>query len=77
MRTKISDKTRSMSVLFGLLVLVVVSVIAPHAFAQVSYTGEDDPHGALQPMAWIAGMAVAGAMSGIGIFTAIRRSIRR
>ncbi len=73
MKTQVSERTKSISIIFSVLALAAVGAIAPHAFAQVSYTASDDPHGALQPIGWMAGMAVAGIMAGIGVFTAIRR----
>lgn len=66
----LADKTKSMTVLFGMLSLIVVFTIAPHAFA---LTTADDPHGPLESIAWTAAMAVAGVMSGIGILTTIKR----
>ncbi len=67
---KLDDKTKSMATLFGMLSLIVVFTIAPHAFA---LTTADDPHGPLESTAWTAAIAVAGVMSGIGILTTIKR----
>ena len=66
----LANKTKSLSPLLGLLALVVVFTIAPHAFA---LTTADDPHGPLESAAWTAAIAVAGVMSGIGILTTIKR----
>ena len=65
----LANKTKSLSPLLGLLALVVVFTIAPHAFA---LTTADDPHGPLESIAWTAAIAVAGVMSGIGILTTIK-----
>lgn len=65
----LTDKSKSMTALFGMLSLIVVFTIAPHAFA---LTTADDPHGPLESIAWTAAMAVAGVMSGIGILTTIK-----
>jgi len=65
----LADKTKSMTALFGMLSLIVVFTIAPHAFA---LTTADDPHGPLESITWTAAMAVAGVMSGIGILTTIK-----
>ncbi len=39
----------------------------------VGYTNSDDPHGPLAVPGWIAGMSIVGAMSGVGVWAAIRR----
>ncbi|MGI0065696.1 MAG: hypothetical protein ACREA5_02585 [Nitrosotalea sp.] len=74
MKTLVDCETKSMGLLFGVLALIAIVTIAPHAFAQLSYTDANNPHGPLQPVAWVAAMAVVAAMSGVGVFTAIRRS---
>lgn len=66
------NKTKSMNILFGVLALIAVITIAPHAFAQLS--SADDPHGPLEGFAWAVGMGTAGAMSGFGVWTVIRRN---
>jgi uncharacterized membrane-anchored protein YitT (DUF2179 family) len=66
----LADKTKSMTTLFGMMSLIVVFTLIPHAFA---LTTADDPHGPLESTAWIAAMAVAGVMSGVGILTTIKR----
>ena len=63
------SKTKSLSPLLGLLALIVVFTIAPHAFA---LTSTDDPHGPMESTAWIAAISVAGIMSGIGFLTTVR-----
>lgn len=61
----------------SVLALVAIVAIAPHAFAQqgggIQYTDSDNPAGPLQGMAWGAGLAIVGVMSGIGVWTAVRR----
>ncbi|MGI0073415.1 MAG: hypothetical protein ACREA3_06360 [Nitrosotalea sp.] len=66
-------KSKHFATLLSVLVLVAIVTIVPHAFAQISYTDGDRPHGPVEPMAWAAGMAIAGLMSGVGVWTAIRR----
>ncbi|MDE1765052.1 MAG: hypothetical protein KGI27_02135 [Thaumarchaeota archaeon] len=73
MKTGESTKTRQTSMLLGALVLLAVVTILPHAFAQVSYTNADNPHGPLQMYGWTTGMAVAAALTGVGIWTTIKR----
>jgi hypothetical protein len=70
---KISFKPKQAEALLGVLVLLAIVSIAPHAFAQM-YTDLDDPHGPLEGMAWAVGMAAAGVVSGIGIWAAVRRT---
>lgn len=41
--------------------------------AQVVYNDSDNPYGPLQSVGWAAGMAVVGIMSGVGVWTAVRR----
>ena len=60
------------TILFSLLALIAVVTIAPHAFA-VTFTDANDPHGPMASMVWVAGMTIAGVMSGIGVFTAVKR----
>jgi hypothetical protein len=72
MKTLVDSRSRPTSILFGILILTIVVAIAPHAFAQLSYTPADDPHGPLQPAGWITGLAVAGVLSGVGVFTAVQ-----
>ncbi len=65
--------TRLASVLLGMVALAAITVLVPHAFAQVQYTDADNPVGPLQMMGWAAGIATLGAMSGVGIWSAVRR----
>ena len=65
----LANKTKSLSPLLGLLALVVVFTIAPHAFA---LTTADDPHGPMESTAWIAAVSVAGIMSSVGFLTTVR-----
>jgi len=39
----------------------------------VTYNDSDNPYGPLSGMAWAAGLAVAAVLSGIGVWTAVRR----
>jgi hypothetical protein len=68
-----NSKLNPSSMLLGVLVLLSVVVILPHAFAQVTYTDSDNPHGPLQIYGWTVGMAVAGALTGVGVWTTIKR----
>jgi hypothetical protein len=101
-----SDKSKQMAVL-GVLALVAIVAVAPHAFAQqgpsssgqgqqngialgssynapagtpstssgpgIAYTDADNPAGPLQGMGWAAGMVIAGVLSGVGVWTAVRK----
>ncbi|MDE1763823.1 MAG: hypothetical protein KGH88_06230 [Thaumarchaeota archaeon] len=73
MKTGENSKTRHTSMLLGVLVLLAVVTVFPHAFAQVSYTSADNPHGPLQVYGWTTGMAVAAALTGVGVWTTIKR----
>ena len=62
--------------LFFVFALIAIVTVAPHVFAQqggLQYTDSDNPAGPLQGMAWAAGLAIAGVMSGIGVWAAVRR----
>ncbi|HJT09202.1 MAG TPA: hypothetical protein VJ771_00280 [Candidatus Nitrosotalea sp.] len=65
--------SKQVGVLLGILALVAISAILPNAFAQVTYTDSDNPHGPLQMYGWSAGIAVAAALAGVGVWTAIKR----
>lgn len=67
-----TSKVKQARMLLGVLVLLAVVTIVPQAFAQVSYTNSDNPHGPLEFVTWGAGMGVAGIMVGFGVYTAIR-----
>ncbi len=69
---KLDSKTKPTSAILGLLVLLAIVAIFPHAFAQVSYTDANNPHGPLQIEGWIVGMGTAAALSGVGIWTTIK-----
>jgi len=69
---KTSSKTKPMGILFGVLALIAVVTIVPHAFA-ITYTAANDPHGPMASMGWAAGMGIAGVMSGVGIWIAVKR----
>ncbi len=66
-------KIKPSGALLGLVALFVAVTILPHAFAQVSYTDVDNPIGPLQVYGWATGMAVAGVLSGVGVWSAVRR----
>ncbi len=74
MKTSTHIKAKQMNILFGILALIAVVTIAPHVFAQLSYTVANDPHGPLESFAWAIGMGTAGALSGFGAWTVIKRS---
>jgi len=65
------SKLKSACTLLGVLGLLVIVGIFPHAFA-ITYTDADNPAGPLQMMGWAAGFAVAGVLSGVGIWTSVR-----
>ena len=65
--------SKQAGVLLGILALVAISAILPNAFAQVTYTDSDNPHGPLQMYGWTTGMAVAAALAGVGVWTTIKR----
>lgn len=78
MKVTMQEKSLAMVSLFGFLIIASVVSLTPNAFAQQSnnvlgLTPQDDPHGPLQPIAWGVGLAVAGLMTGVGVFTAVRR----
>jgi len=88
----LSNKAKPMAVL-GVLALVAIVTLTPHAFAQqgpsssgqgqqngiplgASYGNQPNTPGYADPNAvygWSAGLAVAAVMSGVGIFTAVRK----
>lgn len=72
MNTSRDLKVKPASALLGVLVLLAIVTIFPHAFAQSSYTSANNPHGPLEPIAWTAGLAVAGVLAGAGIWTTVR-----
>lgn len=67
-----NNKANPTGILFSVLALIVVVTIAPHAFA-ITFTDADNPHDPMASMGWPAGMAVAAAMSGVGVWTAVKR----
>jgi hypothetical protein len=87
----LSEKTKPMAIL-GVLALVAIVTIAPHAFAQQgpssygqgqqggiplgSSYGQPNTPGYVDPNAasgWSVGLAAAAVMSGIGVWTAVRK----
>ncbi len=71
--------SKQTSLLLGVLAMVAVVTLVPHVFAQESatnplgYTDQDNPTGPMQPIGWAAGMAIAGVMTGVGIWSAVRK----
>ncbi len=59
-------------VMCTVLVLIAV-VMTPSVFAQTSYTDSNNPAGPLMMPAWAVGMATAGAVSGVGIWSIVRK----
>ncbi|MHB8546346.1 MAG: hypothetical protein ACYDAJ_06230 [Nitrosotalea sp.] len=60
------------SALLGILVLLAIVTIFPHAFAQSSYTDANNPHGPLEPVTWTVGLVVVGVVSGVGVLTTVK-----
>jgi hypothetical protein len=56
----------------GLFVIGISPIFSGIAFA-ITYTDADNPSGPLQVTGWVAGLAVAAALSGMGVWTAVRR----
>jgi plastocyanin len=46
---------------------------APPVSTGATYNDSDNPYGPLSGMAWAAGLAIAAVLSGIGVWTAVRR----
>lgn len=65
--------SRLASMFLGIVLMATVGAMIPHASAQASYTDADNPSGPLQVVGWAAGIATFGVMSGIGVWTAVRR----
>lgn len=65
--------TRLAGVLLGMVALAAIAALVPHAFAQVTYTTADNPTGPMQMAGWAVGIAALGAMSGVGVWSAVRR----
>jgi len=65
---KTSLESKQAIVFLGVLVILAFMSILPNVAAQM-YNDSDNPTGPLQAMAWIAGIAVIGVMSGVGIYT--------
>jgi len=72
MKTSRDSNLKSTEMVLGVLVLLAIVAILPFAFAQ-TYTDADNPHGPLQIFGWTAGMAAAGVLAGVGIWTAVKR----
>ena len=69
----LTNITNFAGMLFSVFALVAVVTILPHAFA-ITYTAADNPAGPLQSIGWITGLGVAGVLSGVGVWTAIKGS---
>lgn len=76
---KITLESKQSSVILGVLALVVIVTFAPHVFAQQNGIPLGPPYGSpgyVDPNAvygWSAGIAIAACMSGVGIWSAIRK----
>ena len=88
----LSEKAKPIAIL-GVLVLVAIVTVAPHAFAQqgpsssgqgqqsgiplgAPYGNQPNTPGYVDPNAaytWALGLGIAGVMSGIGAWTAVRK----
>jgi hypothetical protein len=78
----LSDKAKPMAVL-GVLALVAIVTMAPHALAQQNGIPLGPPYGTggQQPsttgsdsaVGWSAGMAVMAVMTGVGVWSAVRK----
>ncbi len=81
-------KSKQTSALLGLLTLVVIVILAPHAFAQQNPAGQGQqggiplggPYGTPQPssdqgmaLGVSVGLATAAIVSGVEIWTAVRQ----
>lgn len=66
-------KSKPFAMLLSVLVLVAIVTILPCAYAQVSYTDADNPTGPMMAPGWATGIVMIGIMSGVGVFTAVRR----
>lgn len=66
-------KSKPFAMLLGVLILVAIVTIAPHAFAQTSSNDSSDPHGSLLGPAWVAGMSTVGVVTGMGVYTTTRK----
>jgi len=56
----------------ALFVIGISPIFSGIAFA-ITYTDADNPAGPLQVTGWAAGLAVAAALSGMGVWTAVKR----
>ncbi len=65
-------ETKQAKTVLGFLVLVAIVAVVPHVFA-ITYTDADNPSGPLQGAGWATGLAIAAVLSGIGVWTAVRR----
>jgi hypothetical protein len=72
MKTSRDSNLKPTRMFLSVLVLFAIVAILPHAFAQ-TYTDADNPHGPLLIFGWTVGMATAGVLAGVGIWTAIKR----
>ena len=68
-----NSKVKQASILLGALALLAVVAILPAASAQVEYTDSDNPTGPLQGTGWGVGLAVAGVLTGVGVWSAVRQ----
>ena len=72
-------KSKQTSAILGVLALIVIVALSPHASAQQSGISLGPPYGSPQPadqnaiFAWSAGIAIIVVMSGIGVWSAVRK----
>lgn len=85
MKTTIASKQTS--AILGVLTLVAIVALSPHAFAQQGTSDQSQqggiplgpPYGSPQPVdqnaifAWSAGIAIVAVMSGVGVWSAVRK----
>ena len=75
----ITLKSKQTSAILGVLTLVAIVAFVPHAFAQQNGIALGPPYGSpgyVDPnavYAWSAGIVVVAVMSGVGIWTAVRK----
>ena len=73
--TKTIQNTKNFYMLMLTIAIVTLglgSTLSGIAFAQ-EYTDADNPHGPQAIYGWSAMVAAAGVMSGVGVFTAIKK----
>jgi hypothetical protein len=72
-------KSKQTSAILGLLTLVVIVTLAPHAFAQQQGIPLGGPYGTPQPtdqgqaLGWGVGMVTAAVVTGVGMWSIVKR----